>query len=71
MHDGDMGAWVWWMMSAMALVWIGVPALIAWALWLAARSRHEPSTPLDVLKQTYAHGQISHDEFEQAKKELA
>lgn len=71
MHDGDMGTWAWWMMAVMVLVWVAIPALIAWAVWAASRSRREPNTPLDVLKQTYARGQITHDQFEQAKKELA
>lgn len=71
MHDGNVDAWVWWMMSAMALVWIGVPALIAWAVWAASRPRRESATPLDLLKRTYARGQISHDEFEKAKEDLA
>ena len=71
MHDGNMDAWVWWMMSAMAFVWIGVPALIAWAVWAAGRSRRESDTPLDLLKQSYARGQITHDQFEQMKKDLA
>jgi hypothetical protein len=30
MHNGDMGAWAWWMMGVMAAVWIAIPALIAW-----------------------------------------
>lgn len=71
MHNGDMGAWAWWMMGVMAAVWIAIPALIAWAIWAAGRSRHEPDTPLDLLRQTYARGQITHAQFEQMKKDLA
>jgi uncharacterized membrane protein len=71
MHDGDMGAWAWSMMAVMALVWIAIPALIAWAIWVVSRSRHEPPTPLELLKQTYARGQITHDQFEQMKRDLA
>jgi uncharacterized membrane protein len=59
------------MMAIMALVWIAVPALIAWAIWVAARPRRESATPLDLLKETYARGQISHDQFEQTKQDLA
>lgn len=71
MHDGDMGAWGVWMMAVMALIWIGVPVLIAWAVWVAARNRRESSTPLDLLKESYARGQITRSEYEQAKKDLA
>lgn len=71
MHDGDIGAWGWSMMAVMPLLWLGIPALIAWAVWAASRPRHESDTTLDLLKQTHAKGQITHAEYEQAKKELA
>lgn len=70
MH-GDMGAWAWVMMVVAPLLWLGVPALIAWAVWAAGRSRAESTRPLDVLKDTYARGQITHDQFEQMKQDLA
>jgi uncharacterized membrane protein len=66
-----MGTLGWSMMIVMPLLWLGIPALIGWAVWAASRNRHESSTPLDLLKQTYARGQITHDQFEQMKKELA
>lgn len=71
MHYGDMGAWAGFMMAVMALVWIGVSALIAWAVWVAARRGRESATPLDLLKESYARGQITHDQFEQTRKDLA
>jgi putative membrane protein len=64
-----MGAWAGGMMVIMALVWLAIPALIAWAVWAVSRFRHE-SRPLDLLKETYAKGQITHDQFEQMKKDL-
>jgi uncharacterized membrane protein len=70
MH-GDMGNWGWSMMAFMPLLWLGLPALIAWAVWTASRQRSEPATPLDQLKQTYARGEITHEQFEQGKKDLA
>jgi uncharacterized membrane protein len=70
MH-GDIGAWGWWMMFAMPLLWLGLPALIAWVVWAATRDRREPAAPLDLLKESYALGQITHDQFEQARKDLA
>ena len=71
MHDGDIGTLGWSMMVVMPLLWLGIPALFAWAVWAASRSRQEPATPLDLLRQTYARGEITHDQFERMKKELA
>ncbi len=70
MH-GDMGAWGWWMMAVVPLLWLGLPALIAWAVWAAARPRRESATPLELPKESYARGQITRDQFDQAKGDLA
>ena len=59
------------MMIVMPLMWLGFLGLIAWAVWAAFPARHVRANPLDVLKETYARGQITHDQFEQMKKELA
>ena len=69
MH-GDMGAWGWAMMVVGPLVWIAVPALVAWVAWVGGRPRRD-ETPLDVLKGTYARGQITRDQYEQIKRDLA
>ena len=71
MHNGDMGTLGWSMVVVMPLLWLGLPALIAWVVWAASRPRHEPATPLELLRQTYARGEMTHAEFEQAKKDLA
>lgn len=39
MHGGDMGTLGWSMMMIMPLLWLGIPALIAWAIWTVSRSR--------------------------------
>lgn len=70
MH-GDIGDWGWSMMIVMPLLWLGLPAMIAWAVWAATRPRHMTATPLDLLKKTYARGEITREQFEQAKKDLA
>lgn len=67
MH-GDMNTWGW-MMVVIPMVWIALPALIAWVVW-TARPRHGSANPLDLLKQRYAGGQITREQFEQAKKDL-
>ncbi len=68
--NGDMGAWGWWMMAVMPLLWIGLPALIAWAVWAAARPRREPATPLDLVQGRYARGEITREQFQQTKQDL-
>jgi uncharacterized membrane protein len=66
-----MGNWGWSMMVFMPLLWLGLPALVAWAVWAASRPKREPATPLDLLKQTYARGKITREQFEQGKKDLS
>jgi putative membrane protein len=63
----------------MILVW-GIPLLLAVALlkYLFAKSRDkggheaepEPKTPLDILKETYARGEIGRDEYLQKRDDL-
>ena len=71
MHMGDMGVWGWSMMVIPTLLWIGILALLASNAWAAVRPRSQSATPLDLLKETYARGQITHEQFEQMKKDLA
>ena len=71
MHYGDMDSWGWSMMFFGALVWIGFLAVFAAIAWAAIRPRRrESATPLDLLEERYARGQITHDEFEQTRKDL-
>jgi uncharacterized membrane protein len=58
------------MMIPMALLWMGFPALVIWAGWSAIRPKNERVGALDLLKETYARGQITRDQFEQAKRDL-
>lgn len=65
-----MGVWGGFMMAAMGLLWLALPALIGWVAWTAARPRHQDRSPLDILKERYAQGQITHDQYEQTKEDL-
>ena len=76
MHDG-MG---WWMMFGgifMLLFWGAIIALVVWGInKLRERGGSsigftEKHTPLDIAKERYAKGELSHEEFEQIKKNLS
>ncbi len=66
----------WWMGFGglwMLIFWGGLIALIVWGIKkLTAGSSSTPRrNPLDVAKERYARGEISREEFEQIKKDLA
>ena len=70
--DGGGLGWIW--MLGGLLVMIGFVVLVVWAVTAASRggTSREPArpTPLDILRERYARGEISQQEFEQAKKTL-
>lgn len=75
-HEG-MG---WWMMFGgifMLLFWGAIIALVVWGI-NKLREREGSGTgamekrdPLDIAKERYANGEISHEEFEQIRKNLS
>lgn len=71
----EMGAGGWlWMLGGLALI-IGVIVLMVWAMTNARRGaddadRRTEKTPLDTLRERYARGEITAEEFEQAKRIL-
>lgn len=71
----DWGGAGWWVMfSMMAVFWIAVLVIAAWAVSIFARrgSGQAPGpSPLDIAKQRYARGEITADEFERLKRDLA
>ena len=74
MHWGDYGCgmgfgWLW-----MVLFWVLVIGSIVYAVrsasWHATHS-HGKESPLDILKKRYAKGEITKDEFDRMKDDLA
>ena len=66
----------WWMGFGglwMVLFWGGVIALIVWVIKKITEKSDSPPghSPLDVAKERYARGEITREQFEQIKKDLA
>jgi putative membrane protein len=75
MQYGDYDG-VGWMLGGglmMVLFWIGPIALVVWGLG-GLRGGQRPTThdetPLEILRRRYASGEISDEEFEQARRTL-
>ncbi len=80
-HAGDgMGWWMLWGGLMMVLFWGAIIALIVWAIQSVTRREsaqtHTPyasasaRNPLDIVKERYARGEVSREEFEQIKIDL-
>lgn len=69
---GMMGGFGWLGMLTMLLFWIGVVALVIWALSNLFPTRQTTVEPdaLEILKRRYARGEISREEFVQARDAL-
>lgn len=68
-----MGGFGWGMGLLPMLVFWGaiIVIVILAARWLLGRGDSAPTrTPLDILKERYARGEIGKDEFEQRKRDL-
>lgn len=67
---GGPGGWLW-MLGGLVLV-VGIALLVAWAFGGAMRTRRDDArpTPLEILRERYARGEITQEQFEQAKQVL-
>jgi putative membrane protein len=67
-----MGGFGWLGMLTMLLFWIGVIALVVWALSTLVPARQATVEPdaEEILKRRYARGEISREEFVQARDAL-
>ncbi len=71
----DMGFGSWLLVIGGLAFVIGLIVLIGWAVTNAGRRADDSTplageTPLDILRERYARGEITADEFEQAKRIL-
>ena len=76
-HMWDAGWWMFlgplWMIVVIAAIVAGVVLLVRWlgGAGPAAGHGHPPArTPLDILKERFARGEIDKDEFEERKRLL-
>jgi putative membrane protein len=67
-----MGGMGWPAMLLMGLLWIGLIALIVWGLMSMLRVQQRASEPdvQEILRRRFARGEISREEFEQARATL-
>ena len=75
---GDMGDFGWWGPGFgwifMILIWfliiLGVVALVKWLFGSPSGSISRERTPLDILQERYARGEIDRDEYEEKRRDL-
>lgn len=70
---GMMGGWGWGLMPLSMLLFWG---LVIWAAvllirWLGRPGEPEPDSPLGLLSKRYAGGEISREEFEEKRRDIA
>ena len=60
------------MMLLMAIGWLLVIGAVAAGIWwLVNRRRRADDTALDILRERYARGEITREEFESRRRDLA
>lgn len=74
--DGGYSPFFWLMPVLMMIFWILIiVGLVFFIKWLVESSRHgggpQGQHPSDILKQRYAKGEITKEQFDQMKKDLA
>jgi len=71
MHDG-VGWWMIWGGVMMVIFWGSVIGLIVWGVARFTGQRpSDTDSAIDVARRRYASGEISRDEFEQIRQDLA
>ena len=69
--DGGPGGWLW-MLGGLVLM-VGIVLLVVWAMGGGARGTRPDEgrpTPLEILCERYARGEITEEQFEQSRQIL-
>jgi putative membrane protein len=75
--DGHMwdwgGGWWWWLLMPIGMIifWGGVIALIIWAIRQFTEGRGGGDNAIEIARGRYARGEISREEFDQIRRDLA
>jgi putative membrane protein len=72
-HMWGWGVGWWWVVMPMGMIifWGGIIALIVWAIRQFTEGRGGRSNAIDIARDRYARGDISQEEFEQIRRDLA
>lgn len=72
--DGDGAGWMWLGGTLMIAVWIGLAALVTWAIARRPDARPTPPPPgeraREILAERYARGEIDGDEYRERLEAL-
>ncbi len=74
--DGHMWGWGsgwWWLVMPIGMIifWGGIIALIVWAIRQFGEGRGGGGNAIDIARDRYARGDISREEFDQIRRDLA
>lgn len=72
MWSGDWSGWGWIpMLLSMLVFWGGLVGIVAFAIRALSKSQSPaPESPMDLLKERYARGEIDGDEFDERRQVL-
>lgn len=78
MGPGMMGSWwaggsPWWALVPLLfwlIVLVGIGLLVVWAVQQLAPGERYIQRPLDILKERYARGELTHEQYEQMRRDL-
>lgn len=74
--DGHMWGWGvgwWWLLMPIGMIifWGGIIALIIWAIRQSSEGRGGGGNAVEIARGRYARGEISREEFDQIRRDLA
>jgi putative membrane protein len=72
-HMWDWGGGWWWLVMPIGMIvfWGGIIALIVWAVRQFSEGGGASGSAIDIARDRYARGEISQEEFDQIRRDLA